>query len=120
MERTRSVLEATAIAGIFLEGAIAALILLTVRAFDAGLVLGTCCMAAVGVLLGLIERADRGLAAATIMMGTIVLVVAVSAVAFVVEGAEKSIIVAGLGVVFVCAAEFTRSILLFVSIGGMK
>lgn len=120
MKRPITVFEAIAAGGIVLEGLAAALILSAVREFDRDVVLGTAGIAAAGVMLGLVVRAARGLTGAAIMTATIAIVAALSLVLFSIASPDKAIVVAGLGLVLVCAAEVTRLVLPFTPIGGLK
>lgn len=120
MKRPITVLEAIAAGGIVLEGLAAAFILSAVREFDCDVLLGTAGIAVTGFMLGLVVRTARGLTAAAITTATIAVVAALSLILFSIASLDKAIVVAGLGLVLVCAAEVTRLVLPFTSIGGLK
>ncbi len=117
MKRQITVLETAAIAGIFLEGLLAAFILSAVRDFDAEALLGSGGIAVAGVLLGFVSRE---FAATAVMARSLALAAAISLVLVAVASPDNAVVVIALGVVFVCSAEVTRFVLPFVSIEGMR
>jgi hypothetical protein len=120
MKRSTTSAEALAIAGIGLEGVIAALILSAVRDFSAGSLIAALGMAAAGAGLGVLVRASRGMVGIAITTGATALLVVASVVLFAIGDVQRAIVVGGLGLVFVSAAEGTRRALAFVSFGGMR
>jgi hypothetical protein len=102
------------------SGILAAAILLDVREFAAGALTAVLGMAAVGFSFGFILRAAHGVAAPAIVIGGLVLLIVFGAVLFAVDSAPNAIVVSGLGLVFLSAAEGTRRVLVFRSKRGLK
>jgi len=107
------------IIGTIANGVAAAAIIVAVREFAPASLIPVGAMTVTGTAFGFILRAAHRWAAA-ILIASIGFLGAFGIVLSVVDGSANAIVVSGLGLVFLSAAEGTRRVLLLDSKGGLK